>query len=446
MTCKERKILWSLCVLAFALRIGAIWTLHSWIHPDPMEHRSIAVSLVNEGCFCFTDFGHRGPSSFQSPPYPLLLAAMFKIFGVQSAAAYQAVMALNALVGALCVWLTYRLARTMGGGSAVGLVAAGAVAVWPTQIYACTVAQAVVLITAGVTALPSLFYAATRSGRFAPWLGFSVVGCIAALTEPAFLPAMALSGLLILFARRLEIKTRVRNSAALLVVALAVLGPWTYRNYRVHGAFVPVKSSFWVNTWKGNNDFASGTDRVALSKADASRLRWWHIGDPRAREVDGVHAYRTLDEATRARLMYKSELEREKIFKEITVAWIRSHPAAYARLCGLRLGKTLWVDWENPKTYNLFYVLGRALLLCTAGIGLLIALRRRWTLGFAALLYLSTLALYTLTITAARFALPFEPMMLCLSSLAVISAWERIRGAGAADKQASSAVPAHAAL
>ncbi|HZL37725.1 MAG TPA: hypothetical protein VFC78_20580 [Tepidisphaeraceae bacterium] len=428
---RTRNILLALCAMAFLLRIGAIVYLHSWKNPDPMEHRSIAWSLVKTGCFCFTDFHHRGPTSFQSPPYPFLLAGLFELFGPDTPRAYLAAMVINSLVGAGTVALTYFLAITLGGKRTVGLVAAAAVAVWPTQIYACTVAQAIVLITAAITAVMALFYVSIRTGKAGPWIAFGLIGCLAALTEPAFLPAMMLSGIIILFVPRLHFDTRLRNAIMLLGAGLLVLGPWTYRNYLVHDALVPVKSSFWVNTWKGNNDLASGTDRIGLSKSDRARLDPFSIGDPRNLAVDGDHAYKALSLVDRNRLNYKNELEREKIFKELTVNWIATHRARYAQLCWIRLVKTIWIDWQNPKSYNIVYIASRAVLLITTAFGVLLALWQRWSLGFPALMFCSTLLLYTLTITAARFALPFEPLMLCFSALAATTIWGKIVGRGA---------------
>ncbi|MDB5357189.1 MAG: hypothetical protein JWN24_3642 [Phycisphaerales bacterium] len=420
----------ALCVLAFCLRLGAVIWLHSWLKPDAMEHRSIAQSIYDGRGFAFADFGFYGSSSFQSPPYPILLAGLFEVFGRDTWQAFLAAMVINSLAGAGTVALTYMLARALRGGEAVGLLAAAAVAIWPAQIYACTVAQAVVLITLSVTAVMGLFYISVRTGKLAPWIAFSLIGTLAALTEPAFLPAIALTGLIVLFCKQLPVQTRIRNAAILLAAALVVLGPWTLRNRRVHGAWVPVKSSFWVNTWKGNNDYASGTDRISLTPEQQEKLnsRLLSATDEQVREkgADGAHAYDILSSDQRKLLYGKSELQREAIFKEITTTWIRTHPARYAQLCWQRLRKTIWIDWDNPKSYSLIYIVSRAVLLFTAAIGLLLALWRRWSLGFPALVYCSTLLLYTLTITAARFAIPFEPVMLCLSALTVVTAWEKL--------------------
>src|SRR6059036_2689947 len=86
-----------LAALAFGLRAGAIFALHRWIQPNAIEHRALALSLIENGTFSFRDFGYAGPSSVQSPPYPFLLAMLFKFFGPDTSQAYVAAMLINAL-------------------------------------------------------------------------------------------------------------------------------------------------------------------------------------------------------------------------------------------------------------------------------------------------------------------------------------------------------------
>ena len=67
---------------------------------------------------------YAGPSSVQSPPYPFLLAVLFKIFGPDSAGAYVAAMLINSIAGALTVWLVWKLVIAMGGSRRAALIAA----------------------------------------------------------------------------------------------------------------------------------------------------------------------------------------------------------------------------------------------------------------------------------------------------------------------------------
>jgi hypothetical protein len=434
-------------LVALGLRLSAVVALRAWEQPSFMEHRQIAINLLNGDGFSFIDWGHFGPSSVQSPPYPLLLAGLFKLFGPDSAAAFVVAMVINCVVGAMTCVLAYLLVRAMRGTRRVGVVTAALLAVWPTQVYAVTVVQAIALIIACTVAIVWLWYRSIDTARIRPWVAFGIIGCVAALTEPVLLPAMALSGLIILAVRSLPLATRFRNASLLLLIAIAVIGPWTYRNWLVHGEFMPIKATFWVNVWKGNNPHASGTDRPVLSEAKRQQLlEGMSESQRRDPRFDDLRQYDLLTPEQRARLQGKPEVQREKIFGEWAKAWIGENPGEYLRLCAVRLGKTLWVEWDNPKSYRLANVVSRTALLVLTPIGLVLAIRRRWRLGFALLIVGTSLLTYTLTITAARFAFPLEPFQLSLVALVGVWAWDRLRGRDADDEQPAADRAATASL
>jgi hypothetical protein len=399
--------------MAFVLRLAAVIHLQAWKNPGAMEHRGIAVALLRGEGFAFNEFGHYGPSSVQSPPYPLLLALLYAVFGPGTTSAHVAAMVLNCLVGAATCAMTFLLARRLGTHPIVATLAASLVAVWPTQIYAVTVVQAVSLITLCTVAIVWLFYLSVDTRRMTPWLGFSFVGCLGALTEPVLLPFMVLSGVVICFWRGLPIDIRLRNALLLLLTALVVLLPWSYRNYRVHGHFVPVKNTVWVNIWKGNNPNATGTDRIAMSPDVRARLGSMTDTERRDPTVDSARQYDLLTAEQSIALWGRPEYEREQLFREWTTSWISSNPIRFAQLCGIRLLKSLWIEWDNPKA-QLIYVIARTTLVAGSLIGLILAIRLRLRLFIPLLVFGSGLLTYTLTIAAARFALPYEPWQLIL--------------------------------
>ena len=418
----------ALASLAFVLRVGAIFALHRWTAPNAIEHRTLALSLIKYHTFYFRDFNYFGPSSVQSPPYPFLLATLFRMFGPDSSASYIAAMLINSLAGALTVWLTWKMVGAVGGSSAAALVAAALVAIWPSQVYAATHVQAISLITLCIVAMIYLFQRSVQTGSPGAWIGYSIIGTLAALTEPVLLPVVALSGLLILVWRgSLSIGQRICNAAVLLAAALLIIMPWTVRNRTVHDRWIPIKSTFWVNVWKANNDFATGTDRLELSEEKQAALRSGALSlsdrqlvDPR---FDNQRQYDRLTPEQRARLENQPEGVREEVFKEFATGWIASHPARYLQLCLIRFGKTLWVDWDNPKSHNILFWLSRAILLGLMVPGLVVTRRQHWSLLFAGLVAGSCLLTYTMTITAARFSLPLEPLALCLAAAFLAGGW-----------------------
>jgi hypothetical protein len=411
--------------LAFAARLGTDIYFKAWRSPSAMEHKPIAQALVNGKGFTFGDWKYYGPTSAQSPPFPFLLASMYKLFGSLDAEgkfikpaeenAYIAILVINALAGAALVFLTYQMTRTIGGNATAALIAAGLVAIWPSQIFACRFVQAIALITCGLMGMVTLFYRAVRSGKSSTWAGYSFLAAFVTLIEPVFLPGMLLSGGLMFISRKLSFGAKLRNCLILGFAILSVIGPWTLRNYIVFDHhIIPIKGSFWVNVWKGNNDYATGTDRVKLTPAQ-ERIALKKLAAGELEEYDTPHQYDMLDPSQHARLENHPEVERDKVFHDIVTQWISEHPARYFQLCGIRLVKTLWIDWDNPRSVIKVYLYSRATILLLTIAGLVTAIRKRWSLTFPALMALTALASYTLTITAARFAFPFEPLQLALA-------------------------------
>ena len=429
-----------LAAVAFVARVGLTVHLKAWRAPAAMEHKIIAASLVGGKGFTFADWNYYGPTSVQSPPFPFLLAGLFKCYHAVSVngldqvvidpaaaeRAYFAVMVMNAVAGAGLVFLTYAAARTVGAVPLAGLGAAALVAVWPTQVYAAGFVQAISMITCGLMGMVVLYYRSVRTGGAGAWTGYAFLAAVTALTEPVFLPALILSGGMMLLAGRLTVGQKVRNGGILAFAVAAVIGPWAVRNHIVHDKWIPVKGSFWVNVWKGNNDFASGTDRLKMTAADEAKVKKKMQAGETDVDVD-ARQYTMLDLTQKARLANRSEADREQVFREFAVQWIRTHPKRYLQLCGIRLAKTLTVDWDNPRSLYLSYVIARAAIDLMTLAGLLVAWRQRWSLLYPAMVAACALGSYTLTVTAARFAFPFEPLQLILGAAAVVAVLPRWR-------------------
>lgn len=429
----RRMIKWvlMLALIALMLRIGAVVGLRAWEHPNAMEHAELAGSLVGgKGLSFNAGWGYYGPSAIASPTYPLILAGLFYVFGSSTTTAFVVAMAINALFGAATVVMLYPMAREIGARPVVAMLACTMLAFWPTQVYLVAHAQPIAMLTACVVGAIWMFNRAARTGSVWNWLAFSVFGCLGALTEPVFLPAMFLIGCFMLVWRTRPWHWRLRNAAILLLVAVALQGPWIARNYSVYGTFVPTKSGVWCNFWKSANPHATGSDRLAIPEGEVKRLQGLSPIDAErhARRSDTAHQYAMLTREQNQHLWGKNEVEQDALFRAWALQWLAENPVRYAQLCGIRFLKTVWVEWDNPKSRNIIYVLCRSGLLVASLGGLVLALRRGWRMGHIFLLMGTCLLTYTLVIAAARFALPHEPVQLVLSALLVIMALDWLRG------------------
>ncbi len=380
---RDRRLLVWICVAAVALRLLAVCVLRAWEAPGAMEHAGLARHVVQGYGFSWNAFGHFGPSSIQSPTYPALLAALFLLFGTESSLAYAVALTINCLLAAPVAAGLAAMTRQMGGRGLEPCVAAALFAVWPTQIYAAAHAQAIALITGCVIWMIALFLRCEREQSTGAWVGFSLVAWFASLTEPTLLPITVLSLPWMLLRVRSDRRVQLRTAAILLGVGVLVMGPWTVRNWKVHGTFVLVKSGFWVNVWKGANDYATGTDRLRTDTPRTERADLLSLHEVRGDE-EPPHQYEMLTPDQRLELEGKSEIEREKIFRRYATTWIAAHPDRFAELCVARLWKTLWIDTDNPKGDRFVYPVSRAALLLLAVPGLVVAAARRWRLLYAA--------------------------------------------------------------
>lgn len=422
---RPEAMLLPVVLAAVVLRLFAVYALKAWENPNAMEHHALAANVLTDGGFKTGGFGYYGYSSVQSPVYPYLLAGIYQLWGIGSDASYIVAMVINALLGGLCVWLTYKLVLELGGDKSTALIAASLCALWPTQIYVTAHVQAVVLITAFLLVMWITFIQGLSKNRSGSWWMFSVVTAVGILTEPVFLLIGFAAGVAALFWPEHTLSIRTRNGTILLGVTLLVVGPWAYRNYQVHGKLIPVKSSFWVNVWKGNNDYATGSDRLAMDQQRREQLGGLSILDAerlaRDPEFDkDSHQYSMLTDDQLSQIIGKSEIEREEVFKEWAVGWIKENPVRFFQLCGIRFAKTILVDWDNPKALTIALAF-RVALLILALPGLMLSIKNRWRIGFPIASILVCLLLFMLTITASRFSIPLEPFAFAVASLSMVS-------------------------
>ena len=75
-------------------------------------------------------------------------------------------------------------------------------------------------------------------------------------------------------------KDKLRQSLRYLslsaIVAIAILAPWTIRNYIVFDRFVPISTNGGFNFWRGNNDVTTGSPWTETGSAVWSTDDIWY--------------------------------------------------------------------------------------------------------------------------------------------------------------------------
>ena len=413
-----------LACLALGLRVLVVLALRTE-HAAPVayEHGRIAENLLDGRGFSIEFLGTEGPTSQQAPFYPVLLAAAYWCLGVNTPQALLAVQLLQCIAGAglvlAVVWLGW---STMPDRPAIGWIAGLAATVYPTHLYMVTHLQVVLwaalLLTLLLGVVVSPRWQGSRKGAI-------LAGCLAGallLVEPILALALPVCAAAFWLGEKQERwRDRFRwgpvgRVALMAGVAALIVSPWIVRNWKVHGRFVFVKSTFGYAFWQGNNPISWGTDKIP--KPSAEQLRLDHDGT-----LAGVnralwearHETLYIDDVLLKPTGYRefvglSEPARSDLLAERALGFIRDNPSRYGWLCLNRLRYFLLCDDTNPKAANRVYRWSTTVWLVLASVGLLVSLgrwRKLWP-GYA--IFAVVTLFHAMVITSVRFRIPIEPL------------------------------------
>jgi len=406
------RLLWVMTLAGFVIRVAAILVLNDYQAPLTAEYGIVAANLVAGKGFSGGGWlGPEQPTALNTPLYPLFLAFWLWI---EIPLPFLAVEVAQALLSALVIYLIGKIATSMINPM-VGLLSAGLTTVYPPLIYFCKQISPAIMTTffTALTFYVIVLFFAQPTCRRAVLVG--VVWGVGLLAEPILLAAAPGVGLI--YWLRQSSAARRRSALLLagsLLLAIAIVFPWTARNYLVFNRFVPLKTSFGLNFWMGNNPNATGFLYT----------------------MSGTPMPETLAPEQRDYLASLNEAERYAVLQHEALAWIAAHPDRFLELTIKRLGylwlisPTYQVTGEHIVEPGYFY-LARSLIqiplliLALIGAGLVYRHHRHalliclwWLLAFT-LPYAISVAGNT------RYRLPVEPILLILAAIACQAALVR---------------------
>jgi 4-amino-4-deoxy-L-arabinose transferase-like glycosyltransferase len=192
-----------------------------------------------------------GPTAWLPPVYPLILAGVFKIFGVYSTDSAMAIRVFNSVVSSLICLPIFFIARSLS--KRMGLWAAGAWALFPHSVWAASAIVWDCSLSALILCCLVWFTLDLQNDRpMSAWAGYGVLWGIGELTNATMLAALPfLLGWLWLRQHSLR-KARILRPAVTILACLTVMGPWLARNDGVfHKPFL-IKSNLWLEFAVGN--------------------------------------------------------------------------------------------------------------------------------------------------------------------------------------------------
>jgi hypothetical protein len=430
------RLPWRMFWAGFAVRVLYLTLAHTYHIRLQQDHFQfgweigrISRALATGYGYADPFLGHTGPTAWSPPLFPLLLAGVFKLFGVYTPLSAWIILTINSIFSAAIAPAIYEIAHrcydvvpsnkhrsvALWSGWLWALYPAACQYavhwVWEMSITACLFAWVLVIAlrVRGIGDSQPSNSADLGPGRVGEntqtavrWALFGVLWALIFLCNSTLVLFLPICGLWMLLGVRKEGTKSgllpVLSKAALAgVLFLACTTPWVYRNWMVFHAFIPSRGNLGAELYQSvlpeNNGFPWG---ITVSHYDA---------DPEYR------SYKALGEVAYVR--QKNELAH---------ALIRSNPH---RFVGYALKRVyfFWVSVPHPieKGWIGWVVeLGREFDFCflsLAGVmGLVFAIRRRtpaaWLFAWAFVLL--PIPYYFIT-SGARFRHPLEPLICILA-------------------------------
>ena len=336
-----------------------------------------------------------GPTAMQPPLYPALLSLVFRLFGIYTLTSAFVILSINSLLSALtCIPIYFSAKYSLGSRGA--LVAAWVWALYPFAIYF-SAGRVWEYSLTGILFTTS-FCIAQRihaSDKLLAWLGWGALAGLAALSNPSTLGVLPFLLLLALYRVRAAARPWFMKGVLTCLGVLALLVPWTVRNYRALGIIVPVRDNFWLEIYDDNGgDEALDPSFAHPSSNPVEMQKWLTMGEP--------------------------AFLKEK--HDIAVAYIRQHP-------GFMIHKTVrrffyyWTGYwslslrelsEQPyEPFNIFQV-------CCVTFFMLRGARRLWRFNPSACLpYLVLICIFPITYYITHplmdYRQPIEPAIIVLA-------------------------------
>lgn len=409
---------WSIFWVGLLLRVAYITLAHTYRIRASEDHLQfgwemgrIARALVTGFGYADPFTGHSGPTAWVPPLYPLLLAGVFKVFGVYTAKSAWVILTINSIFSAATALLIYEIAaRCFQASSRAHKIAIWSAWLW--ALYPAAMQYAVhwvwdMALTAFLfSAVIVLALRARSTGEDHPepsaqtmlrWSLFGLFwGMIALLNSTIllFLPVCSIWMLLGAAKEKGVLGPTIGKSIIAAIIFLACLIPWMMRNETVFHAFIPIRGNLGAelhdSVLDSYNGFTVGT-RVPVCDVCPDYLEYKKMGE---------YGY----------VQREGKLAREHI---------RTHKLRFFQLA-LKRFYFYWISVPKPVEKGVlneaFRVLNYSFASLAALLGLALALKQHIPAAnlFAWAFALLPFTYYFVTVQA-RFRHPLEPLMTILA-------------------------------
>ncbi len=359
---------------------------------DAASYYRIAMNLLMGNGFSQYE---KIPSSFWPPLYPYSLFLIFKVFGNNITIARIIQAFWGAVPPVVFAWIALK-----NFGKAEAYLAGIGLLAYPILIYfgAWLIAEALFMMLFSLTLLCAAVFAWKAENKWLMLMGIFLG--LAILTKPGALFYAPILAIWVFLAQKsIAISRRIKYTGILTIVTLAIVIPWTIRNYVALGRFTLVASNSGYTLLGANNPNA------------------W-----------GGH-----DEGFPALISGMNESEMEGVFYSQAIGWIRAHPIDFLRLGITKLQRlisplsiaSIREDFHIPGSVFVYAIY--RIFLVTAVIGMAIGLKYFRKIGFLYGPIIGILISAFIYYGDTRYTIPMVPSLVIFSVICLAACFNWLR-------------------
>lgn len=372
---------------------------------DAAVYEKIGVHLLSEHCFCLNPMA---PIVGRAPLWPGIIAAIYAVLGIQNIFVR---LFLCCIGSGTCV-LVSRFAGAIFDRRA-GMVAGVLAALYPGLFLYDGWLYSESLYTFLLVAFTYTLYLTQQTARYRWMITGGVLLGLLSLTRPNGLIVLVfvfIWAIVAIRAKWLAWRTVLKSVVMIAALTLAIVVPWTVRNYFIFGSFVPVAT--------GDGIVLLGAYNPLILQNGPFRGLWIR---PSLLYPAGTRTYRNCQ--------VDCEVQQNSDYTHLAGQWVQSHLGEMPYLLGLHF-RYMWTPSTPEADLPMNQFPGRLssqllmamipvssyLIFALAALGLVLTWRKWPSLLFLYLLIALDIAQCLYFYGSSRFRAPIEPLLVVLAS------------------------------
>lgn len=301
-------------ILSLGIILRILWIL--FVPTIPVSDFKLffkgAESIANGSGFLI--YGYH--SAYEPIGYPIFLAILFKIFGINILVGKIA----NIFLASISLIFIYLIAKISFKKELPALISMFLLAVLPLHIMYTSVLSTEILFTTLLLAVTYLIMLSNK--KINKYILLGILLGLSSLIKP-YMMVFQFAILTLELIEKTNMRRCLINFLVITVFIVITISPWTFRNYTVFHKVIPISTNGGYNLYVNNNPFANGSWQDPFKIPNSPLLVYKHSSDD-----------------------FWDEVKVDEVGKKYALNWIVHNPINFVKI-GLNKLNNVFIKYDD---------------------------------------------------------------------------------------------------